>query len=42
MRRILRKIADNKPDEFGDISTLSEPNVVDAILQKHIKLNKKK
>ena len=42
MRRVLRKIADNKPDDFGDISTLSEPGVVDTILQKHIELNKNK
>jgi acetyl-CoA synthetase len=32
MRRILRKIAENKPDELGDISTLSDPYVVDEIL----------
>jgi acetyl-CoA synthetase len=42
MRRVLRKIAENKPDEFGDLSTLAEPAVVNAILQKHLKLNKKK
>jgi acetyl-CoA synthetase len=35
MRRILRKIADNKPDELGDISTLSDPGVVEEILTKH-------
>jgi acetyl-CoA synthetase len=28
MRRILRKIAENKPHELGDISTLADPSVV--------------
>lgn len=35
MRRILRKIAANKPDELGDITTLSEPGVVDEIVKLH-------
>jgi acetyl-CoA synthetase len=42
MRRILRKIAANKPDELGDISTLSDPNVVENIINGHNKLNRKK
>jgi len=33
MRRILRKIAEGKTDEFGDISTLLDPSVVDAIVK---------
>ena len=32
MRRILRKIAVNKLDEVGDISTLAEPQVVDMLI----------
>ncbi len=32
MRRILRKIAENKLDEVGDISTLADPSVVDALI----------
>ena len=31
MRRILRKIAEGRPDELGDVSTLADPTVVDAI-----------
>jgi acetyl-CoA synthetase len=38
MRRILRKIAENKESELGDISTLSDPSVVKEILDRH-KLN---
>jgi acetyl-CoA synthetase len=33
MRRILRKIAENKPDELGDISTLADPGVVESLLK---------
>lgn len=33
MRRILRKIACDKPDELGDISTLLNPEVVEAIVK---------
>jgi acetyl-CoA synthetase len=33
MRRILRKIADGHPDEVGDISTLADPSVVEALIQ---------
>ena len=32
MRRILRKVAEGEPDKLGDISTLAEPAVVDAIV----------
>jgi acetyl-CoA synthetase len=35
MRRILRKIAEGKPDEVGDTSTLADPSVVDALIQSH-------
>jgi len=31
MRRILRKIAEGRGDELGDVSTLADPSVVDAI-----------
>jgi acetyl-CoA synthetase len=31
MRRILRKIAEGKSDELGDVSTLADPSVVEAI-----------
>ena len=33
MRRILRKIAENDIDQLGDISTLADPSVVDALVQ---------
>ncbi len=33
MRRILRKIAENQLDSIGDTSTLSDPNVVERIIQ---------
>ena len=32
MRRILRKIAEGQSDGFGDISTLADPSVVDALV----------
>ncbi|NNE17422.1 MAG: acetyl-coenzyme A synthetase, partial [Myxococcales bacterium] len=32
MRRILRKIADGQGDQLGDISTLADPSVVEALL----------
>ena len=35
MRRILRKIAANQPDDLGDISTLQDPSVVEQIVQLH-------
>lgn len=31
MRRILRKIAEGRGDELGDVSTLADPSIVDAI-----------
>ncbi|MDZ3823367.1 MAG: acetate--CoA ligase [Pseudoxanthomonas sp.] len=33
MRRILRKIAENLPDQLGDTSTLADPSVVEALLR---------
>ncbi len=33
MRRILRKIAENEIDSLGDISTLADPTVVDALVE---------
>jgi acetyl-CoA synthetase len=33
MRRILRKIAENRPDELGDTSTLADPGVVASLIQ---------
>ena len=35
MRRILRKIAANKHDELGDISTLFDPSIVELLVDKH-------
>jgi acetyl-CoA synthetase len=32
MRRILRKIAENAPDQLGDISTLADPSVVKSLV----------
>ena len=32
MRRILRKIAENAPDQLGDTSTLADPSVVDSLV----------
>ena len=32
MRRILRKIAENAPDQLGDISTLADPSVVQSLV----------
>ncbi len=33
MRRILRKIAENAPDQLGDTSTLADPSVVDVLVK---------
>jgi acetyl-CoA synthetase len=33
MRRILRKIAENQPDQLGDISTLADPSVVHNLVE---------
>ncbi len=35
MRRILRKIAANQHETLGDVSTLADPSVVQAIVKKH-------
>eukprot|EP00588_Corethron_pennatum_P011704 CAMPEP_0194278832 /NCGR_PEP_ID=MMETSP0169-20130528/12344_1 /TAXON_ID=218684 /ORGANISM="Corethron pennatum, Strain L29A3" /LENGTH=656 /DNA_ID=CAMNT_0039023117 /DNA_START=66 /DNA_END=2036 /DNA_ORIENTATION=- len=34
MRRILRKIAANELDTLGDVTTLADPSVVDALIEK--------
>ena len=36
MRRILRKIAENQPDQLGDTSTLADPSVVDALVRERL------
>ncbi|MBB3226614.1 acetyl-CoA synthetase [Luteibacter sp. Sphag1AF] len=36
MRRILRKIAENQPDQLGDISTLSDPSVVRNLVDERL------
>ena len=36
MRRILRKIAENQPDQLGDISTLADPGVVASLVNERI------
>jgi acetyl-CoA synthetase len=33
MRRILRKIAENQPDQLGDTSTLADPSVVENLVR---------
>ncbi|HEY0714649.1 MAG TPA: acetyl-coenzyme A synthetase, partial [Polyangia bacterium] len=33
MRRILRKIAENAPDQLGDTSTLADPSVVESLVR---------
>jgi acetyl-CoA synthetase len=33
MRRILRKIAEDTPDQIGDTTTLADPSVVDALVE---------
>jgi acetyl-CoA synthetase len=38
MRRILRKVAQNKPDELGDVSTLADPSVVEVIVRQHVEV----
>ncbi|MBU0754269.1 MAG: acetyl-coenzyme A synthetase, partial [Planctomycetes bacterium] len=35
MRRLLRKIAAGEYSGLGDVSTLAEPGVVDALIEKH-------
>ncbi len=36
MRRILRKIAENQIDQFGDVSTLADPSVVKSLVEHRI------
>jgi acetyl-CoA synthetase len=36
MRRILRKIAENAPDQLGDISTLADPAVVESLVAERL------
>ncbi len=36
MRRILRKIGENQPDQLGDISTLADPSVVKNLVDERI------
>jgi acetyl-CoA synthetase len=36
MRRILRKIAENLPDQLGDTSTLADPSVVQELVQNRL------
>jgi acetyl-CoA synthetase len=36
MRRILRKIAENNPDQLGDISTLADPSVVQDLVNNRL------
>jgi acetyl-CoA synthetase len=39
MRRILRKIAENKTDQLGDTSTLADPSVVEELVKNRLNLN---
>ena len=36
MRRILRKIGENQPDQLGDTSTLADPGVVDKLVDERL------
>jgi acetyl-CoA synthetase len=36
MRRILRKIAENLPDQLGDVSTLADPGVVEELVKNRL------
>lgn len=38
MRRVLRKIVENKTDEIGDTSTLADPTVIDRIVEERNRL----
>ena len=33
MRRILKKIAENKHDQLGDTTTLADPTVVESLVE---------
>lgn len=39
MRRILRKIAENLPDQLGDTSTLADPSVVQELVENRLNIN---
>ena len=39
MRRILRKIAENRPDQLGDTSTLADPSVVVDLVKNRLNLS---
>jgi acetyl-CoA synthetase len=36
MRRILRKIGENQPEQLGDISTLADPGVVQNLVDERL------
>jgi len=36
MRRILRKIAANEPENLGDTSTLADPSVVASLVENRL------
>ena len=36
MRRILRKIAENAPEQLGDTSTLADPAVVESLVRERL------
>ena len=36
MRRILRKIAENAPEQLGDTSTLADPGVVEVLVMERL------
>jgi acetyl-CoA synthetase len=36
MRRILRKIGENRPDQLGDITTLADPGVVQQLVDERL------
>jgi acetyl-CoA synthetase len=36
MRRILRKIAENKQDDLGDVSTLEDAAVIQQLIEERI------
>lgn len=38
MRRILRKIAENHPDQLGDTSTLADPSVVEDLVKNRLNI----
>ena len=40
MRRILRKIAAGDLEDLGDVTTLADPSVVQAIVDKHNKVTR--